>query len=107
MEPQLEEMHPEEVEQIKAHRLAIQQQLQRLQAPLDDRRKQLERKKNAFQFGRDVEDEKLWIAERLPLARARDLGDSLFDCHRLQKKTQVKKEKSFYRDFTLSLFCFL
>ncbi|TKR87947.1 hypothetical protein L596_012272 [Steinernema carpocapsae] len=88
MEPQLEEMHPDEVEAIKAHRLAVQEQLQRLQAPLDDRRRQLERKKAAFQFGRDVDDEKMWIGERLPVAHARQLGESLFDCHRLQKKTQ-------------------
>uniref|UniRef100_A0A914UUW0 Spectrin alpha chain-like protein n=1 Tax=Plectus sambesii TaxID=2011161 RepID=A0A914UUW0_9BILA len=93
MEPHLEEMHPDEVEQIKAHRLAVQEQLQRLQAPLDDRRKQLERKKAAFQFGRDVEDEKLWISERMPLARARELGESLFDCHRLQKNTQTLRNE--------------
>lgn len=31
MEPQLEEMHPETLEDIKAHRLAVQEQLQRLQ----------------------------------------------------------------------------
>ncbi|MCP9264820.1 Spectrin beta chain [Dirofilaria immitis] len=93
MEPQLEEMHPEEVEAIKAHRLAVQEQLQRLQAPLDDRRRQLERKKRAYQFLRDVEDEKLWCAERLPLTQARELGESLFDCNRLQKKMQSLKHE--------------
>ncbi len=93
MEPQLEEMHPEEVEAIKAHRLAVQEQLHRLQAPLDERRRALERKKAAFQFGRDVEDEKLWIAERMPLARARQLGESLFDCHRLQKNNQTLRHE--------------
>ncbi|KHJ93485.1 spectrin repeat-containing domain protein [Oesophagostomum dentatum] len=89
MEPQLEEMHPDELEDIRAHRLAVQEQLQRLQAPLDDRRRQLERKKAAFQFGRDVDDEKLWIAERLVLARAKQLGENLSDCHRLQKNAQL------------------
>ncbi|ULT90413.1 hypothetical protein L3Y34_008629 [Caenorhabditis briggsae] len=89
MEPQLEELHPEELENIRAHRLAVQEQLQRLQAPLDDRRKALERKKAAFQFGRDVDDEKLWISERLVLARAQNLGESLPDCHRLQKNLQL------------------
>ncbi|VDN06971.1 unnamed protein product [Thelazia callipaeda] len=93
MEPQLEEMHPDEVEAIKAHRLAVQEQLQRLQAPLDDRRRQLERKKRAYQFLRDVEDEKLWCAERLPLTQTRELGDSLYDCHRLQKKMQSLKNE--------------
>uniref|UniRef100_A0A158R574 Spectrin beta chain n=1 Tax=Syphacia muris TaxID=451379 RepID=A0A158R574_9BILA len=93
MEPQLEEMHPDELEAIRAHRLAVQEQLQRLQAPLDDRRRQLERKKNAYQFLRDVEDEKLWCAERMPFAKARQLGDNLFDCHRLQKKTQTLRNE--------------
>ncbi|OZC09778.1 hypothetical protein X798_03181 [Onchocerca flexuosa] len=73
MEPQLEEMHPEEVEAIKAHRLAVQEQLQRLQAPLDDRRRQLE--------------------QRLPLTQAQELGESLFDCNRLQKKMQSLKHE--------------
>uniref|UniRef100_A0AC35TJQ1 Spectrin beta chain n=1 Tax=Rhabditophanes sp. KR3021 TaxID=114890 RepID=A0AC35TJQ1_9BILA len=88
MEPQLEEMHPEEVEQIKAHRLAVAEQLHKLKAPLEDRRKNLERKKAAYQFIRDVDDEKLYIQERLPAALAQNLGDNLFDCHRLQKNLQ-------------------
>ncbi|CAD6199906.1 unnamed protein product [Caenorhabditis auriculariae] len=89
MEPQLEEMHPDELENIRAHRLAVQEQLQRLQAPLDDRRKHLERKKAAFQFGRDVDDELLWISERLHQARSQPVLESLPDCHRLQKNTQL------------------
>ncbi|VDL64268.1 unnamed protein product, partial [Nippostrongylus brasiliensis] len=89
MEPQLEEMHPDELEDIRAHRLAVQEQLQRLQAPLDDRRRQLERRKAAFQFGRDVDDEKLWIAERLHQAQAKQLGENLPDCQRLQKNAQL------------------
>ncbi len=91
MEPQLEEMHPEEVQEIKAHRVAVQEKLSKLQDPLLGRRKQLERKKEAFQFLRDVEDEKLWISERLPQARSRTHGDTLFDCNRLQKKCQVRE----------------
>lgn len=55
---------------------------------MDDRRRQLLRKKDAFQFVRDVEDEKLYVNERLPIARAPQLGDNLFDCHRLQKNIQ-------------------
>uniref|UniRef100_A0A915M9S2 Calponin-homology (CH) domain-containing protein n=1 Tax=Meloidogyne javanica TaxID=6303 RepID=A0A915M9S2_MELJA len=88
MEQKLEEMQPEQIEQIRAHRIAITEQLQRLQAPLDERRRNLERKKAAFQFMRDVEDEKLWVAERMPIAESLAIGDSLFDCNRLQKNTQ-------------------
>uniref|UniRef100_A0A5S6QYZ5 Spectrin beta chain n=1 Tax=Trichuris muris TaxID=70415 RepID=A0A5S6QYZ5_TRIMR len=91
MEPQLEELRPEEFEAIKAHRLTVQEKFTRLQAPLEQRRKLLERKKEAFQFLRDVEDEKLWIADRRPMARSPMLGDSLFDCNRLQKQNQSLK----------------
>jgi spectrin beta len=93
MEPKLEEMLPEELEDIKAHRIAVTEQLQRLKAPLDDRRRQLERRKAAFQFVRDVEDEKMWVDERLPVANAPQLGENLFDCHRLQKNTQSLKNE--------------
>jgi spectrin beta len=55
---------------------------------LDERRRNLERKKAAFQFLRDVEDEKLWVAERMPIAESSAIGDTLFDCNRLQKNTQ-------------------
>ncbi|KAI6219065.1 Spectrin beta chain [Aphelenchoides besseyi] len=88
MEPRLEEMYPDELEDIRAHRIAVTEQLQRLKAPLDDRRRHLERRKAAFQFVRDVEDEKLWVDERMPLANAPQLGENLFDCNRLQKNTQ-------------------
>lgn len=62
--------------------------MQRLKAPLDDRRRHLERKKAAFQFVRDVEDEKLYINDRIIAISAPQLGENLFDCHRLQKNTQ-------------------
>lgn len=42
-----------------------------------------------FQFRRDVEDEKLWIAEKMPLATSTDYGNSLFNVHTLKKKNQV------------------
>ncbi|KAE9552200.1 hypothetical protein FO519_004581 [Halicephalobus sp. NKZ332] len=93
MEPQLEEMHPEELEDIKAHRLAVAEQLKKLKAPLDDRRKDLERKKQAFQFVRDVEDEKLYVNELLPIANAPQLGEDLADCNRLQKNNQRLMEE--------------
>jgi spectrin beta len=42
-----------------------------------------------FQFRRDVDDEKLWIAEKIPLALNTDYGNSLFNVHMLKKKNQV------------------
>ena len=93
MEPQLEEMHPEHLEDIKAHRLAVTEQLKKLKAPLDERRKDLERKKQAFQFMRDVEDEKIYVNELLPIANAPQLGENLADCNRLQKNNQRLMEE--------------
>ena len=41
-----------------------------------------------------VEDEQLWVSERLPVANDPQLGDNLFDCHRLQKSTQTLKNEA-------------
>ena len=62
----------------------------RLQAPLVDRKMQLMKKKEAFQFCRDVEDEKLWIQEKMPLATSSEYGNSLLQVQMLKKKNQVE-----------------
>ena len=46
--------------------------LRRARCPLSARQRELEKEKEAFRFRRDVEDEKLWIAEKIPLATATD-----------------------------------
>uniref|UniRef100_A0A7E4USX4 Spectrin beta chain n=1 Tax=Panagrellus redivivus TaxID=6233 RepID=A0A7E4USX4_PANRE len=84
-EPDIEVLHPDELEEIRAHRIAVAEKLKKLRAPLEDRRRDLERKKAAFQFMRDVEDEKGYINDRLPIAQAAPLGENLADCNRLQK----------------------
>jgi spectrin beta len=42
---------------------------------------------------RDVEDEKLWVDERVPIANALELGENLFDCNRLQKNAQSMRNE--------------
>lgn len=49
------------------------------------------KKKEAYQFRRDVEDEKLWISEKMPLTQSSDYGNSLFSVQMLKKKNQVWK----------------
>lgn len=56
--------------------------------PLMDRRAKLERTKRLHQFLRDVEDEKMWIAEKLPQAQATEYGNSLLSVQMLQKKNK-------------------
>ena len=56
--------------------------------PLMDRRAKLERTKRLHQFLRDIEDEKMWIAEKLPQAQSTSYGNSLLSVQMLQKKNK-------------------
>ena len=56
--------------------------------PLQARRSQLEKVKQVHQFLRDVEDEKLWISEKMPQATSTDYGNSLLSVHTLQKRNK-------------------
>uniref|UniRef100_A0A3B4B5U5 Spectrin, beta, non-erythrocytic 2 n=1 Tax=Periophthalmus magnuspinnatus TaxID=409849 RepID=A0A3B4B5U5_9GOBI len=61
-----------------------------LQEPLKLRRQQLLASKEAHQFNRDLEDEILWIKERMPLATSSDNGKDLPTVQLLIKKNQVQ-----------------
>uniref|UniRef100_A0A1A9URJ1 Spectrin beta chain n=1 Tax=Glossina austeni TaxID=7395 RepID=A0A1A9URJ1_GLOAU len=78
----------EKIEPIVTKKTAVLDRFEKIKAPLLERQKQLEKKKEAFQFCRDVEDEKLWINEKLPVANSREYGNSLFNVHVLKKKNQ-------------------
>jgi len=54
--------------------------------PLLERRAKLERTKRLHQFLRDVEDENLWIAEKMPQAQSTQYGNSLLSVQMLQRK---------------------
>jgi spectrin beta len=82
---------PEKAEEYQAKKSFVEDRFERLQGPLLERKRELERKKEAFQFRRDVEDEKLWIAEKMPLAASTDYGNSLFRVLMLRKKNQSLK----------------
>ncbi|XP_024081152.1 spectrin beta chain isoform X3 [Cimex lectularius] len=84
----LEKTVPEKMGPIKEKKVAVEERFQNLMEPLKKRQRQLEKNKEAFQFRRDVEDEKLWIAEKVPLAMSTDYGNSLFNVHTLKKKNQ-------------------
>ena len=56
--------------------------------PLVMRRSALERAKTVHQFLRDVEDEKMWIQEKMPQASSTDYGNSLLSVQMLQKKNK-------------------
>ncbi|XP_018330207.1 spectrin beta chain isoform X2 [Agrilus planipennis] len=77
-----------DMHEIKSKKSQVEQRFQQLKQPLLERQRQLEKKKEAFQFRRDVEDELLWISEKMPLATSTDYGNSLFQVHMLKKKHQ-------------------
>ncbi|XP_077282982.1 spectrin beta chain isoform X2 [Arctopsyche grandis] len=82
---------PDKMDDIKVKKSAVEQRFEQLKAPLVQRQRHLEKKKEAFQFCRDVEDEKLWIAEKMPQAQSKEYGNSLFNVHMLKKKNQSLK----------------
>ena len=84
----LEKIEPDKTEEMKAKKTYVEDKFNRLQAPLLERKQQLLKKKEAYQFRRDVEDEKMWIQEKMPLARSTEYGNSLFSVQMLIKKNQ-------------------
>lgn len=79
------------LDEIKVKKVQVQERFEQLKQPVLERKRQLEKKKEAFQFRRDVEDELLWIAEKMPLALSEEYGNSLFQVHMLEKKNQSLK----------------
>uniref|UniRef100_A0A8C4FE47 Spectrin beta chain n=1 Tax=Dicentrarchus labrax TaxID=13489 RepID=A0A8C4FE47_DICLA len=61
----------------------------RLIEPLKERRRILLASKEVHQVGRDLEDEILWIQERLPMAMSQEHGSTLQAVQQLMKKNQT------------------
>ncbi|CAB3247133.1 unnamed protein product [Arctia plantaginis] len=90
----LQKTVPDKMEEIKEKKSKVEERFEQLKAPLLVRQRHLAKKKEAFQFRRDVEDEKLWIHEKMPLATSTDYGNSLFNVQMLQKKNQSLKTET-------------
>ncbi|XP_068800473.1 spectrin beta chain, erythrocytic isoform X2 [Struthio camelus] len=71
----------------------LQQRFLNLLEPLERRRKELESFKATYQLRRDLEDETLWVQERLPRARSTDHGTDLQTVQRLMKKNQTLQKE--------------
>ncbi|XP_069698706.1 spectrin beta chain isoform X3 [Periplaneta americana] len=84
----LQRTAPEKMDEIQVKKTQVEKRFEQLKQPLLERQWQLEKKKEAFQFRRDIEDEKLWVAEKMPQATSTEYGNSLFNVHMLKKKNQ-------------------
>ncbi|XP_077537730.1 spectrin beta chain isoform X4 [Haemaphysalis longicornis] len=101
----LEKLDPNRAEDLIARRAVVEQRFEKLQAPLEQRRRELLKKKEAYQFRRDVEDEKLWVAEKLPLVRSPDRGSSLFGVQMLRKKEQSLRHEVDHHEPRVATIC--
>uniref|UniRef100_A0A673C3K0 Spectrin, beta, non-erythrocytic 4b n=1 Tax=Sphaeramia orbicularis TaxID=375764 RepID=A0A673C3K0_9TELE len=105
MEAQMEEWY-KEVGQLQVQAASIPPQTQvkgtvaerqsvvearmvRLIEPLKERRRILLASKEVHQVGRDLEDEILWVQERLPMAMCQEHGSTLQSVQQLMKKNQT------------------
>ncbi|XP_032546719.1 spectrin beta chain, erythrocytic [Chiroxiphia lanceolata] len=71
----------------------LRQRVLELLEPLERKRKELETAKAMYQLGWDLEDETLWVQERLSLARSTDHGTDLPTVQRLAKRNQTLQKE--------------
>ncbi|NXH58700.1 SPTB1 protein, partial [Rhabdornis inornatus] len=71
----------------------LRQRVLELLEPLERKRKELETAKAMYQLGRDLEDETLWVQERLSLARSTDHGTDLPSLQRLTKRNETLQKE--------------
>uniref|UniRef100_A0A9J8BHJ1 Spectrin beta chain n=1 Tax=Cyprinus carpio carpio TaxID=630221 RepID=A0A9J8BHJ1_CYPCA len=73
---------------VSERQVGVETRIVRLIEPLKERRRILLASKEVHQVGRDLEDEILWIQERLPVATSQEHGTSLQAVQQLMKKNQ-------------------
>ncbi|NXT27258.1 SPTB1 protein, partial [Syrrhaptes paradoxus] len=82
-----------DVPEVDEHQQRLRQRFLDLLEPLERRRKELESTKAMYQLGRDLEDETLWVQERLPLARSTEHGTDLPSVQRLAKRNETLQKE--------------
>ncbi|XP_012586938.1 PREDICTED: spectrin beta chain, non-erythrocytic 1 isoform X2 [Condylura cristata] len=80
-------------DEVDSKRLTVQTKFKELLEPLNERKHNLLASKEIHQFNRDVEDEILWVGERMPLATSTDHGHNLQTVQLLIKKNQTLQKE--------------
>uniref|UniRef100_G3UAP8 Spectrin beta chain n=1 Tax=Loxodonta africana TaxID=9785 RepID=G3UAP8_LOXAF len=70
---------------------AVEEKFRALCQPMKERCQRLQASREQHQFHRDVEDEILWVTERLPMASSTEHGKDLPTVQLLMKKNQVRQ----------------
>ncbi|CAL9688312.1 unnamed protein product [Knipowitschia caucasica] len=80
-------------EEVDGQRVSVERRFHTLQEPLQRRRDMLMASREIHQFNRDVEDEILWVEERMPIATSTDHGHNLQTVQLLIKKNQTLQKE--------------
>ncbi|XP_029690639.1 spectrin beta chain, non-erythrocytic 1-like isoform X3 [Takifugu rubripes] len=80
-------------EEVDGQRVSVERKFHLLLEPLKQRRENLMVSREIHQFNRDVEDEILWVEERLPVAMSTDHGHNLQTVQLLIKKNQTLQKE--------------
>ncbi|XP_016403264.1 spectrin beta chain, non-erythrocytic 1-like, partial [Sinocyclocheilus rhinocerous] len=77
-----------DTDEVDGRRKVVEQKFKELLEPLQKRKNFLMASREIHQFNRDMEDEILWVEERMPLATSTDHGHNLQTVQLLIKKNQ-------------------
>ncbi|XP_037388755.1 spectrin beta chain, non-erythrocytic 1-like isoform X1 [Pygocentrus nattereri] len=80
-------------DEVDGQRRGVEKKFHELQEPLKKRRSNLMASREIHQFNRDVEDEILWVEERMPMATSTDHGNNLQTVQLLIKKNQTLQKE--------------
>uniref|UniRef100_A0A803TJS1 Spectrin beta chain n=1 Tax=Anolis carolinensis TaxID=28377 RepID=A0A803TJS1_ANOCA len=80
-------------DEVDGQRIIVEKKFVELLAPLTERKSHLLASKEIHQFNRDVEDEILWVGERMPIATSTDHGHNLQTVQLLIKKNQTLQKE--------------
>ncbi|XP_072843594.2 spectrin beta chain, non-erythrocytic 1 isoform X1 [Pogona vitticeps] len=80
-------------DEVDGKRFIVEQKFLELLEPLNNRKAHLLASKEIHQFNRDVEDEILWVGERMPIATSTDHGHNLQTVQLLIKKNQTLQKE--------------
>ncbi|XP_021541246.1 spectrin beta chain, non-erythrocytic 2 isoform X1 [Neomonachus schauinslandi] len=72
---------------------AVEEKFRALSRPMAERCRRLQASREQHQFHRDVEDEILWVTERLPMASSMEHGKDLPSVQLLMKKNQTLQKE--------------
>ncbi|KAM6956795.1 spectrin beta chain, non-erythrocytic 1-like isoform 2-T2 [Aplochiton taeniatus] len=82
-----------DTDEVDGQRTVVEKKFQAMQDPLKKRRDNLMASREIHQFNRDVEDEILWVEERMALATSTDHGQNLQTVQLLIKKNQTLQKE--------------